>query len=90
MGSRIEGSSFSGLFTRVEIGHMRIGSAGTAASDRAGPAPRSASARKAKSEGKRLGRPRIAPELEQRIRAALPKPGHPGVRKIAEQFGVNA
>src|SRR6266446_5636810 len=26
-GSTIEGSSFSGLFTRVEIGHMRIRSA---------------------------------------------------------------
>jgi hypothetical protein len=28
IGSRIEGSSFSGLLTRVEIGHIRIGSAG--------------------------------------------------------------
>ena len=28
IGSMIEGSSFSGLFTRVEIGHMRIGSDG--------------------------------------------------------------
>jgi DNA invertase Pin-like site-specific DNA recombinase len=46
--------------------------------------------RRAKSERKRLGRPPIAPELEQRIRAALAKPGRPGVRKIAEQFGVNA
>jgi hypothetical protein len=27
--------------------------------------------------------------LEQRIRAALAKPGRPGVRVIAEQFGVN-
>src|SRR5215211_4770573 len=27
MGSMIEGSSFSGLLTRVEIGHMRINSA---------------------------------------------------------------
>jgi len=27
-GSRIDGSSFSGLLTRVEIGHIRIGSAG--------------------------------------------------------------
>jgi hypothetical protein len=27
-GSRIEGSSFSGLLTRVEIGHIRIRSAG--------------------------------------------------------------
>ena len=28
MGSTIDGSSFSGLLTRVEIGHIRIGSAG--------------------------------------------------------------
>jgi hypothetical protein len=28
IGSTIDGSSFSGLFTRVEIGHIRIGSAG--------------------------------------------------------------
>jgi hypothetical protein len=28
IGSTIEGSSFSGLFTRVEIGHIRISSAG--------------------------------------------------------------
>jgi hypothetical protein len=28
MGSRIEGSSFAGLLTRVEIGHIRIGWAG--------------------------------------------------------------
>ena len=27
IGSRIEGSSFSGLLTRVEIGHIRMGSA---------------------------------------------------------------
>src|SRR5262245_7369614 len=46
--------------------------------------------RRAKSEGKRLGRPPIPAALEQRIRAALAKPGRPGVRKIAEQFGVNA
>ena len=44
---------------------------------------------RAKSEGKRLGRPRIAPELEARIRKALATPGRPGVRKIAEQFGVD-
>ena len=29
IGSTIEGSSFSGLLTRVEIGHIRIGSAGS-------------------------------------------------------------
>src|SRR5436190_15334294 len=41
---------------------------------------------RAKSEGKRLGRPTIAAELENRIRAALDKPGRPeGVRKIAER-----
>jgi DNA invertase Pin-like site-specific DNA recombinase len=45
--------------------------------------------KRAKSEGKRLGRPPIPPVLEQRIRTALAKPGRPGVRKIAEQFGVN-
>jgi DNA invertase Pin-like site-specific DNA recombinase len=45
---------------------------------------------RAKSEGKRLGRPPIAPELETRIRAALDKPGRTeGVRKIAERFGVD-
>jgi DNA invertase Pin-like site-specific DNA recombinase len=44
---------------------------------------------RAKSEGKRLGRPRIAPELEERIRKALATPGRPGVRKIAERFGVD-
>ena len=43
---------------------------------------------RARSEGKRLGRPTIAPELEK-IKAALAKPGRPGVRKIAEQFGVD-
>jgi DNA invertase Pin-like site-specific DNA recombinase len=37
---------------------------------------------RAKEEGKRLGRPPIAPELGKAIRAE-------GVRKIAERFGVN-
>jgi len=46
--------------------------------------------RRAKSEGKRLGRPPIAPELEKRIRAALDKPGRTeGVRKIAARFNVD-
>jgi DNA invertase Pin-like site-specific DNA recombinase len=46
--------------------------------------------RRAKNEGKRLGRPRIAPELEQRILAALRAPSRTeGVRKIAERFGVD-
>ena len=44
---------------------------------------------RARSEGKRLGRPPIAPELEKRIRDALTKPGRPGVRQIAKQFGVD-
>src|SRR5262245_40083700 len=44
---------------------------------------------RARSEGKRLGRPPIAPELEDRIRKALATPGRPGVRKIAERFGVD-
>jgi DNA invertase Pin-like site-specific DNA recombinase len=44
---------------------------------------------RAKGEGKQLGRPRIAPELETRIRKALATPGRPGVRVIAKQFGVD-
>jgi DNA invertase Pin-like site-specific DNA recombinase len=44
---------------------------------------------RAKREGKHVGRPPIAPELEERIRAALAVPGRPGVRVIAQQFGVN-
>ena len=44
---------------------------------------------RARSEGKRLGRPPIARELEERIRKALAIPGRPGVRKIAERFGVD-
>jgi len=44
---------------------------------------------RARSEGKRLGRPPIAPTLEKRIREALAKPGRSGVRVIAKQFGVN-
>ena len=45
---------------------------------------------RARSEGKQLGRPRIAPELEKRILAALNKPGRTeGVRKIAARFGVD-
>jgi hypothetical protein len=46
--------------------------------------------RRAKDEGKQLGRPPMAPALEQRIRDALNKPGRTeGVRKIAARFGVN-
>src|SRR6266516_1904094 len=44
---------------------------------------------RAKSEGKRLGRPPIAPALEERIRKALATPGRPGVRVLAKQLGVN-
>jgi len=41
-------------------------------------------------EGKRLGRPPIAADLEKAIRAALDKPGRTeGVRKIAARFGVD-
>ncbi len=40
---------------------------------------------RARSEGKRLGRPPIAPALEKRIREALATPGRPGIRR----FGVN-
>src|SRR5215468_5666300 len=43
--------------------------------------------RRAKQEGKRLGRPRIAPKLEERILAAR-KAGL-SVRKTAAQFGVD-
>ena len=45
--------------------------------------------KRAKSEGKQLGRPRIAPEMEERIRKALATPGRPGVRVIDKQFGVD-
>jgi DNA invertase Pin-like site-specific DNA recombinase len=46
--------------------------------------------KRARSEGKRLGRPPISPELESRIREALNEPGRSnGVRKIADRFGVN-
>ena len=47
--------------------------------------------RRAKDEGKQLGRPRIAADLERRILEALKARGRTGegVRKIAERFGVN-
>jgi DNA invertase Pin-like site-specific DNA recombinase len=45
---------------------------------------------RARSEGKRLGRPPIPADLEKAIRAALNKPGRiEGVRKIAARFGVD-
>jgi len=48
--------------------------------------------RRAKEEGKQLGRPRIAPDLEKRIRDALNgrKATGDSVRKIAARFGVAA
>ncbi|MFY9840426.1 MAG: recombinase family protein [Xanthobacteraceae bacterium] len=47
--------------------------------------------RRAKDEGKQLGRPRIAPELEKRIREALNdrKRTGEGVRGIAKRFGID-
>jgi DNA invertase Pin-like site-specific DNA recombinase len=47
--------------------------------------------RRAKDEGKRLGRPRIPPELEKRIQTALNdrKRTGEGVRGIAKRFGVD-
>jgi DNA invertase Pin-like site-specific DNA recombinase len=44
---------------------------------------------RARDEGKQLGRPPIAPELEQQIRKALNEAGRPGVRVIAKRFKVN-
>ena len=44
--------------------------------------------RRAVSEGKQLGRPRIAPELEERIRKAQAGPDRPSVRALAKRFGV--
>jgi resolvase-like protein len=45
--------------------------------------------RRAVAQGKVLGRPKLAAELEQRIRAALNVPDRPGTRVIARQFGVS-
>jgi DNA invertase Pin-like site-specific DNA recombinase len=46
--------------------------------------------RRAKEEGKQLGRPRIPADLEGQILAALRTPGRAeGVRKIAKRFGVD-
>ena len=46
--------------------------------------------KRARGEDKRLGRPPISPELENRIREALNEPRRTdGVRKIADRFGVN-
>ena len=43
---------------------------------------------RAKDAGKQLGRPRLAADIENAIKKALVTPGRPGVRKIAERFGV--
>src|SRR3979490_2131906 len=45
--------------------------------------------KRAKSEGKQLGRPRLDAALEKQIREALQRLERPGVRVIAEQFGVS-
>jgi DNA invertase Pin-like site-specific DNA recombinase len=46
--------------------------------------------RRAKDEGKQLGRPRIPAELERQILAVLKTPGRAeGVHKIARRFGVD-
>jgi DNA invertase Pin-like site-specific DNA recombinase len=44
---------------------------------------------RAKAAGTKLGRPSLPQAKEDAIRAALAKPGRPGVRKIAAQFGVD-
>lgn len=45
---------------------------------------------RARREGKRLGRPPMAPKLKERIQQALAAPGRTeGVRKIAARMGVN-
>jgi DNA invertase Pin-like site-specific DNA recombinase len=44
---------------------------------------------RARGEGKQLGRPRLAEDIENRIKKALATPGRPGVRKIAARFGVD-
>src|SRR3977135_2938687 len=44
---------------------------------------------RAKNEGKQLGRPRLDAALEKRIGEALQRPDRPGVRVIAEHFGVS-
>jgi DNA invertase Pin-like site-specific DNA recombinase len=43
---------------------------------------------RARAEGKRLGRPKIADRTERAIQAALSKKGRPGLRKIAATLGV--
>jgi DNA invertase Pin-like site-specific DNA recombinase len=43
---------------------------------------------RARSEGKALGRPKIAAQTERAIQAALKKKNRPGLRKIASTLGV--
>ena len=45
--------------------------------------------RRAKDEGKQLGRPKIAADIEHAIRAELRKKDRPGVRVIAAAHGVS-
>ena len=46
--------------------------------------------KRARSEGKRLGRPPLSPQVEERVRRALNQPGRTeGVRKIALRFGLS-
>ena len=51
IGSTIDGSSFSGLLTRVEIGHIRMGSAGNERLSREGLALQLANVRSRRAEG---------------------------------------
>ena len=44
--------------------------------------------KRARADGKQLGRPRLAADLEKQIAAALRVKDRPGVRVIARQFGV--
>jgi hypothetical protein len=45
--------------------------------------------RRARDEGKQLGRPKIGGDLEAKIAAALRRNDRPGVRVIASRFGVS-
>src|SRR5438876_5034662 len=44
--------------------------------------------KRARDEGKRLGRPRIPEKTERAVQVALAKKNRPGVRKIAAALGV--
>ncbi len=43
---------------------------------------------RAKAEGKQLGRPKVAPETEDAIRAALRRKDRPGILKLMQELGV--